>query len=57
MPMSSGAFTEWSPALGASWQIVQVPVNEPGTVTPFENVWPLSPATPLMAIGFVLKTV
>ena len=26
MPMSSGSGTEWLPALGASWQVVQVPM-------------------------------
>jgi len=54
-PMFSGAFTEWSPAFGASWQVVHVPVNDAGSVTPFENVWPFKPATPLSTIGFVLK--
>ena len=54
-PMLSGAFTEWSPALGESWHVVQVPVNGSGTVTPFGNVWLLRPATPEMTIDLVLK--
>src|SRR5262252_5638886 len=54
-PMFSGAFTEWLPALGVSWQVVHVPLNDAGIVTPFENVWLLSPATPLIVIGNVLK--
>src|SRR2546427_430632 len=55
MPMLSGAFTEWSPAFGESWQIVHVPLKESGTVTPLGNVTPLRPATPLIVIGFVSK--
>src|SRR5262245_33384130 len=54
--MSSGAFTEWLPAFGVSWQTVQVPENEAGTVTPLENVTPLSPPTPLMVNARVLKS-
>src|SRR5215467_4270590 len=56
-PMLSGAFTEWLPAFGVSWQVVQVPVNTAGTVTPFENVWLFKPATPEITIGLVLKIV
>src|SRR5437764_11772599 len=55
--MFSGAFTEWSPAFGESWQIVQVPVIESGTVIPLGNVCPFRPATPAIVIGFVLKIV
>ena len=33
--------------------MVQVPVKDAGSVTPFENVWLLRPATPVMTIGFV----
>ena len=54
-PMLSGAFTEWLPALGVSWHVVQVPVNGSGTVTPLENVWLFRPATPVRTIGCVLK--
>src|ERR1044071_3202165 len=46
--MFSAAFTEWLPALGESWQTVQVPVNDAGGFTPLENVSSLSPATPLI---------
>src|SRR5262245_3293194 len=55
-PMLSGAFTEWLPALGVSWHVVQVPVNEAGGATLFGNVWLLSPPTPEITIGFVLNT-
>jgi hypothetical protein len=55
-PMLSGALTEWSPAFGASWQVVHVPVNGSGTVTRLGNVWLFNPATPAITIGFVLKT-
>jgi len=27
MPMSRGAGTEWSPACGVSWQVVQMPMT------------------------------
>ena len=47
--MSSGKPTEWSPTLGASWQVVQVPVS---VATPSLS---LSPRTPAMLIGWVLK--
>ena len=53
--MFNGAFTEWFPAFGESWQMVQVPTIESGTVTPFEKVWPLRPPTPVIVIGLVLK--
>src|SRR5438094_5506346 len=54
-PMSSGAFTEWLPTFGESWQTPQVPVIEDGTATPLANVWLFSPATPLIVNVFVLK--
>src|SRR5262249_37377141 len=54
-PVLRGAVTEWSPTFGASWHVVHVPVNDAGSVTPFEKVWPFNPATPLSTIGFVLK--
>src|SRR5690242_11600179 len=54
-PMLSGAFTEWLPTFGVSWQVVQVPVNRSGSVTPFGKVKLLRPATPLSTIGLVLK--
>jgi len=53
--MFSGAFTEWSPAFGASWHVVQLPVNGSGTLKPFGKVSLLSPATPWITIGLVLK--
>jgi hypothetical protein len=54
-PMSSGAFTEWLPAFGESWQIVQVPVSDAGTVTPLRERVVVRPPTPLRTIGLVLK--
>src|SRR5690242_17381086 len=54
--MFSAALTEWLPTSGVSWQNVQLPTIESGTVTPLANVWPLNPPTPAMVIGFVLKT-
>ena len=49
-PMSIGKATEWLPILGLSWQVVQVPwiVGRPKAS--------LSPPTPVMAIGFVPKS-
>src|SRR5579871_1098751 len=53
--MFNGAETEWSPAFGASWQTPHVELKLPGAVNPFENVAPLSPATPEIVNVFVLK--
>jgi hypothetical protein len=58
-PIFSGAFTEWLPTLGVSWQIVQLAVIDEGTVTGPDgvtNVWLFRPGTPVMTIGFVVKS-
>src|SRR6185312_16392234 len=49
-PMSIGRATEWLPILGLSWQVVQEPVivGRPKAS--------LRPPTPVMAIGFVPKS-
>jgi hypothetical protein len=49
-PMSSGNGTEWLPTFGVSWQVVQVPM-----MTGWARA-SLSPVTPVMAIGCVLKS-
>src|SRR5215470_6790480 len=54
-PIFNGAFTEWLPAFGVSWQVVHVPVNEPGTATPLGKISSLRPATPEIVIGSELK--
>jgi hypothetical protein len=48
--MSSGIGIEWSPALGALWQVVQVPVRVSMPRSSFR------PLTPRMAMGLPLKS-
>src|SRR5688572_26876754 len=41
---------------GVSWQIVHVPVNDAGGVTPFGNICPFRPPTPDSTIGLLLNS-
>ena len=55
--MFKGVGKEWSPTLGVSWQVPQVPVSDgiPPETSPPSETSSLIPATPVMVMGLVLK--